>query len=268
MISVDMDKCLRCNACISDCPVEILSAAAHGVPHLPAELEKFCIKCQHCLAVCPTGALSYNDITPEQCDSPQPPPSPSAMLNLIKMRRSVRRYKDENISPEIMETLKSSLAWSATGCNDHRLFFYVADDKSEMEFFRTETTRMLKFLVKTGIMRLFYPNIHRFLQKIEAGTDVIYRGAPHMIVAAVPKDAPCKAADPWIALSNFDLLLQSYGLGSCWCGFAERALKYNRKLRKHIKLPPNYQIGAVLLFGKPDVKYFRATLPEPCRFSE
>ena len=235
---------------------------------MPPELEKFCIKCQHCLAVCPAGALSFNGITPEQCDLPQTPPTPEAMLNLIKMRRSVRRYKDENIAPEIMETLKASLAWSATGCNDHRLFFYVAQDKSEMEFFRTETTRMLKFLVRTGIMRLFYPNIHRFLQKIEAGTDVIYRGAPHMIVAAVPENAPCKAADPWIALSNFDLLLQSYGLGSCWCGFAERAIKYNRKLKKYIKLPKGYQIGAVLLFGKPDVKYFRATSPAPCLFAK
>ena len=80
MISVNKGKCLRCKVCISDCPVEILSAATDGVPAMPPELEKFCIKCQHCLAVCPAGALSFNDITPEQCDLPQTPPTPEAML--------------------------------------------------------------------------------------------------------------------------------------------------------------------------------------------
>lgn len=268
MISVDREKCLHCRECINDCPVQILTLDSDGTPALTNELEKFCIKCQHCLAICPSGALSFNGISPETCAVPGELPSPDAMLGLIKMRRSVRRYKDENIPQEVMEKLKSSLNWSATGCNDHRLFFYVAESKDDMEFFRAETTRMLKLLVSSGIMRLFYPNIQRFLDKINSGVDVIYRGAPHMIIAATPKNAPCKNADPWIALSNFDLLLQSYGLGSCWCGFAERALKWNRKLRKHIQLPKGYQIGAVLLFGTPDVKYFRATVPEPCIFAE
>ena len=105
-------------------------------------------------------------------------------------------------------------------------------------------------------------SINRFLDAIKNGEDVIYRGAPHMIVAATPKNAPCAEADPWIALSYFDLLVQSYGLGSCWCGFAVHAFKWNRTLRKRLNLPKGYKIAAVLLFGKPDVNYHRATKPE------
>ena len=83
-----------------------------------------------------------------------------------------------------------------------------------------------------------------------------------MIIAAVPKKAPCAEADPWIALSYFDLLLQSYGLGSCWCGFAVHAFKWNKTLKKQLGFPKGHKIAAVLLFGKPDVTYHRATAPE------
>ena len=83
-----------------------------------------------------------------------------------------------------------------------------------------------------------------------------------MIVAAVSEKAPCAEVDPWIAMSYFDLLAQSFGLGTCWCGFAYSAFKYNRKLRKKLGFPKGFRIAAVLLFGKPDVKYFRATKPE------
>ena len=72
-----------------------------NLPHLPPSQEKFCIKCQHCLAICPPGALKFNNITPEMCPQPRQLPSPDAMLNLIQMRRSVRRYKNERIPQEV-----------------------------------------------------------------------------------------------------------------------------------------------------------------------
>ena len=82
-----------------------------------------------------------------------------------------------------------------------------------------------------------------------------------MIVALTPKDAPCKEADPWIALSYFDLLAQSFKLGTCWCGFAVYAIKFNRKLQKHLAIPKGYKVSSVLLFGPPAVTYARATNP-------
>ena len=161
-----------------------------------------------------------------------------------------------------MQKLKESLAWSPTGCNDHSLMFHIVEDKADMGFFSQEMSRMLKFLIRTGIMRLIYPNYKRYLQEIMNGKDVVFRNAPHMIVAAVPKSAPCKEADPWIALSYFDLLLQSFGIGSCWCGFAMYAFRFNRKMRKRLGFPENYKIGAVLLFGYPAVTYPRTTAPD------
>lgn len=261
MIRIDETKCVRCGNCVKDCIVGLIRQKEDKVPFIPEELAKYCINCQHCLAVCPTGALECNGVKPSDCALPGKLPAPGEMLDLLRMRRSVRQYKREDVSPEVLSQLKESLAWTPTGCNDHRLAFRIIESSSQMDFFRKETNAMLTKWIKWGILGFFYPRLKLYLNKILAGEDVIYRNAPHMIVALTPKDAPCKEADPWIALSYFDLLLQSFQLGSCWCGFAVYAIKFNKKLQKHLRIPKGYKVGAVLLFGPPAVTYKRATKP-------
>ena len=261
MIRIDHELCVKCGACERDCIVEILKPGTDGFPAVAPELERYCLNCQHCLAVCPKGAVNCNGVAPEQCPAPGTLPSPENMFDLLRQRRSIRQFKDENLPPDVLEKLKASLAWSPTGCNDHRLFFTLVENKESMEFFRNETGRMLKLLIRSGIMRLVYPKYKRYLQEIMNGKDVVFRNAPHMIVAATPANAPCKEADPWIALSYFDLFAQTFGVGTCWCGFSVYAFRWNRKLRRKLGLPHGYRIGAVLLFGKPAVDYPRTTMP-------
>ncbi|MBO5763328.1 MAG: nitroreductase family protein [Lentisphaeria bacterium] len=263
MIRIDAEKCVRCHACIRDCVVAILQPGADGVPVLAPELERFCLNCQHCLAVCPAEAVVSNGVSAVDCPPAGALPEPEKMGNLIRQRRSIRHYKDENIDPEAMKMLLDHLAWSPTGCNDHSLYFAVVQDKAEMVFFRETVGKMLNFLIRWKILQLLYPNVRRFLEEIRNGEDVIFRRAPHMIVAAVPGKAPCKYADPWIALTQFDLLAQSLGIGTCWCGFAVYALRWSRKMRDRLQIPAGYKIGGVLLFGKADVSYRRGTRPAP-----
>ena len=267
MIEIDRTRCVKCGACVRDCIVKILKPDSDGFPVLAPDLAKYCLNCLHCLAVCPQGALSCNGVKPEQCQAVGPLPQPDLMFNLLRQRRSIRQFENENLPPDVLAQLKSSLAWSPTGCNDHRLFFTMIEDKAEMEFFRTEIGRSLKFLVRSRLMSLVFPAGMRYRQEILDGKDLVFRNAPHMIVAATPKNAPCKEADPWIALSYFDLFAQSFGVGTCWCGFGVHAFRWNRKLRNRLNLPPGYKVGAVLLFGKPAVRYARATQPPQFGFS-
>ncbi len=261
IIQIDREKCIRCGACIRDCIVQIFKPGADGVPELTPDWQKFCLNCQHCLTVCPAGAVICNGVRPEDCGVPGEIPDGEKMQNLIRQRRSIRQFKQETLSAETLEKLKDSLRWMPTGCNDHRLHFAVVSGE-DMEFFREESTRMLNFLIKTGIMRLVYPNYKRYLEDIVTGKDVIFRGAPHMIVCSTPKNAPCAEADPWIALSYFDLLAHSMGAGTLWCGFAMYLFRFNRKMRNKLGIPKGYRIGSVLLFGVPDVTYARVTSPE------
>ena len=184
-------------------------------------------------------------------------------MNLIAQRRSIRQYKEEDVPKETLHELLKALAWTPTGCNVHNLHFTVVSSRSEMDAFRVDMNKALKVLIKTGVLRLAYPKFQRYMDEVLRGDDVIFRNAPHMIVAAAPKDAPCKEADPWIALSYFDLVAQTHGIGTCWCGFGVHAFNWVGRLRRRLGLPRGYRARAVLLFGFPAVTYQRQTAPEP-----
>ena len=72
------------------------------------------------MAVCPPGAISILGLSPK--DS-QPLadnlPEPQRLETLIKGRRSVRRYRDENLPAELLQQLLE-VAWHApTGVNSY-----------------------------------------------------------------------------------------------------------------------------------------------------
>jgi len=268
MVGFQQDKCIRCGRCIADCVVKVLRRDEKGFPFMPENLEKFCIGCQHCLAVCPAEAVDCNGKTAADCQPLSSLPQPEEVAALMRQRRSIRHYEPCGLPPEIIGKLKESLAWSATGCNDRSMVFKIVENSEDMQFFRQESSRMLRKLLRFGILQLLYPGVKRFLQDICNGEDVIFREAPHMIVCAVSDKAPCKEADPYIALSNFDIYAQTLGVGTCWCGFAVYAFKFNRKMRKKLNIPKGYKISSAMLFGKAAVEYQRATAPENFNFME
>lgn len=259
---IDETKCIHCGKCVKDCLVGIIEFDKNKIPYITPENEQRCINCQHCLAICPTGALSIQGKSPEDSDLVDKDQNPEKLINLIKSRRSFRHYKNENLSTETIDKLKNMLNWVPTGCNNHGLHFSIIDDVKVMDEFRDYVnSELLKTLSKTpvrGIMNKFSRYKDAFLK----GEDVIFRGAPHMIVACSPINAPCANVDPIIALSYFELYAQSLGVATLWCGFAQACLMFFPELCEKLEIPENYKASYVMLFGPADVKYTRTTQPE------
>ncbi len=261
-ISVDKDKCTHCGLCISDCTTGCIDFDSENFPKTVDE--KRCISCQHCLAICPTGALSFGDKHPNNSQAVEY----SDILGLIKSRRSVRQYGEDEIAPEIMDKLKQMLPYVPTGCNNHSLHFSIVEKKSAMDEIRKKVNDLL---IKTMSYKALSPIMNKFSRYKDAflkGEDVIFRGAPHMIVASSPLSAPCANVDPIIALSYFELYAQHLGLGTCWCGFAQACLKIFPELCEMLEIPSGYKPVYVMLFGNPKVKYQRTVQPEPYKISE
>lgn len=259
MISFNKEKCIKCGLCAADCVTGVIEMAADGFP-APAD-EKSCLHCQHCFAVCPRGAVVYNGVEAEESDNIGEIPATQALENLMKSRRSVRKYQAKEIPWDTLQRLAATLSYTPTGCNDHRLKLIFVTGKKCDEF-RQETNRILLKIMHSPLALLMPKRYKRFFKCIESGEDVIYRGAPAFLVVAVHKKSPCRTEDPLICLTWFELLANSLGLGCCWCGFAQRALQKFSTLRKMLDLDKDYQIGSVILFGYPAVKYRRYTKPE------
>ena len=259
---IDESKCIHCGQCIKDCMVGAIEFGEKNIPQVAQGGENRCMKCQHCLAVCPTGALSILGKNPENSELVKEH-SPEDILNLIKGRRSFRHYKKENLSPEIMTKLKDMLNWAPTGVNNHRLHFSFVDDIEVMDDIREYTNKKIMNLVSKPIADKLSKKFERYKKAILKGNDIIFRGAPHMVVVSSPLDAPCRDIDPMIALSYFELYAQTLGVATCWCGLGYNALNFFPELCKQFEVPDGYKVSYTMLFGPADIKYTRAVQPEP-----
>lgn len=258
MFKIDEEKCIHCGLCIKDCSANALEFNENKIPQID---EKKCFKCQHCLAICPTGALSVCGKEPQNSELIWQQ-NPDSVLNLIKSRRSFRHYKQENLDSDKIQKLKNMLKFVPTGCNNHRLHFSFIDDIEVMNEFRSYVNeKILNALTKKPVKPLV-DKFSRYLKRFLNGEDIVFRGAPHILVVSTPVDAPCYQIDPTIALSYFELYAQSMNVGTCWCGLGEYCLLIMPELSEYLNIPKGYKASYMMLFGEPDIKYSRTVQPE------
>lgn len=267
--SIDHDKCTRCGQCVQDCVVRIIEMG-DGYPTIVPEKESSCLECQHCLAVCPTGAVSIlGKQTENSVSLAGNLVSPEKIETFMKGRRSVRRYRDENVPPELIQRLLDVACHAPTGVNFRQVLFTVVDDKDIMAKLRQNTMDGLARLMSEGKLPLgrdYFNDCVRAWE--EEGIDTIYRGAPHLVVASAPDDCPTPEADCLIALAYFELYAQSLGVGTVWNGLAKWTFtELLPELCGKLGLPDNHKLGYVMAFGLPEVHYHRTVQRGPARIA-
>jgi nitroreductase/Pyruvate/2-oxoacid:ferredoxin oxidoreductase delta subunit len=250
--------CKRCGLCAQDCIAEIIKQEGDALPRIDPALETDCLQCQHCLAICPSAAISILGKKPGDSLSLSAGNLPrlEQMERLVRGRRSVRHYRDENVDPALVSRLLATLANVPTGVNQRELTFTVIDDKAAMQRFREAIVASLAKAVGAGRI----PDDSYLHDAVTAyqrdKTDIILRGAPHLLLVSAPPDAPCPNEDVALALAYFDLLAQSAGLGTVWCGLLKMTLEAAPELKPLLGLPANHAYYA-MLFGPPAIRFAR-----------
>ncbi|MBK3516748.1 nitroreductase family protein [Carboxylicivirga marina] len=261
---IDEARCTQCGMCSKECPTLIINGK-NGIPEIKEGKEKNCIKCQHCLAICPTAALSIFGKNPD--DSllvEDETPSTEALERLIKTRRSVRRFKKEAIDSAVINQLIETAAYAPTGHNKNQVLLSVTDSKEALAKVRTlvyDTIKKAKQADKLEGALAMYGSFQKVWE--EKGIDVIFRDAPHLIIASAPKSNSNGPADCVISLSYFELLANSMGIGTLWNGFLKSVFEeIAPELHNAVGIPEEHAIGYMMVYGIPAVKFTRSVQSE------
>ena len=262
---VDRQTCTKCGQCVADCPAQIIDMRDSG-PAIAADKEEGCYRCQHCLTVCPVGAVSIMGFRPEDSIALAGNlPDPRQLEILMRGRRSVRRYKEENLEPEILQRLLDVASYAPSGMNDREVRFTVVDDRAKLAELRVELMAELIRMVSEATLPRgteFYGDFVKLW--IQERNDFLFRGAPHLLVASAPSSSACAEQDCLIALTYFELFAQSMGVGTVWDGLATGAIStVVPSMRKRLGIPNDHVVGYAMTFGRPAAHYARTAQHEP-----
>ncbi len=264
MISINKEKCVGCGMCVNDCPVRCISL----VDDKADVNNKKCMKCGHCIAICPVNALSsyeYNMDDVVEYNKETFDIGYENLLNFIKFRRSIRKFKDMDVENYKIEKIIEAGRFTQTSTNSQDVRYIVVRQNRDK----------LKNLVLEGLNDLgqnIIGNLNDENKKFEGyakswikmyekskvnpnAKDRIFFDAPVVILVISPNQT--NAA---LASTNMELATNSLGLGTFYSGFLVRASQANNKINEFLKLDKNESVVTALVIGYPDVKYVR-TVP-------
>lgn len=263
--AIDESRCTRCHACADDCPAKIITLN-QGWPSIPQHKQAACLRCFHCLAVCPTAALAILGRHPDD-SLPLRGALPGAgqMETLLRGRRSVRRYREENLDQETIDRLLSAGWHGASGHNARPVRFTVLDDRAQLQRLRDLVLERIAELARHRELPVGLESFATFVRAWERnGEDVIFRGAPHLVIASADAGSTTPQVDCVIALAGFELMAQSLGVGTLWNGLAKWSFeRIMPELPARFGIPAAHRIGYVMSFGRPAVSYRRTVQHSP-----
>jgi nitroreductase len=144
-------------------------------------------------------------------------------LQVIKGRRSIRKYLPRKVENEKIETILEAAQWAPSASNKQPWHFIVVQDS----------------VTRTRLGQL-HPH-GRFMK--EAPVVIVVLGNPE----AHPKYYLC---DPHQAVQNILLTAYSLGLGSCWMGVREAS--FEEDIKQLLNIPESYAVICTLSIGYPN----------------
>jgi len=151
------------------------------------------------------------------------------MLDILRKRRSIRRYQDREIDPSTIDHLKEAVlrSPSSRGINPWR-FFFITDRSLLQKLSRAKE------------------NGSEFLRDARLG----------VVVCAKARESDVWIEDCSIASIILQLEGQSLGLGSCWIQIRNRVHKSGKSsaeyVREVLNLPDTLFVESIISFGYPD----------------
>lgn len=247
-VQIDQEACIGCGLCVKDCVgfdirLENGKASAAG---------KSCIGCGHCEAICPQGAVKLEGFTDAVEEMEQVTLDPEQYLAAIKTRRSVRKFKQEDVPENVVKMIIEAGRLAPTGGNSQGTAYVILKNKKdECEAY---AVGMFRKIIQSG------KKIMAALSNMELDDTFFFKGAPLVIVILGRSKV-----DAALAAQNMATMAEANGLGVLFSGFFTGCVNGSRKIRKIMGIGKNPKAVTTLVIGYPAVKYQRTVHREKAR---
>lgn len=267
MITIDEESCMLCNACTRVCALNII-VQTESVPSIETGIP--CMRCGHCYSVCPTSAItpSYPNVVIPSAEESAGVADKNELIRHLKSNRSIRLFKNTPVSIDVIENLLDVCRFAPSGSNARPVRWVVVHDPARVRSFSDGCIEWFKSIPEGHQLKSFADGMLAFQDKQE---DLISRGAPAIIIACVEKqhineqNSVISLIDCVIALTHLDILSSSFGLGTCWDGFASILISMNPELAKPFDIPDELVFEYAMMIGYPDISYLRIPPRDPAQ---
>ncbi len=262
-LHVDETLCRRDGICVLECPRRIIvQATPDQVPTIPPEREALCMVCGHCVAVCPHGAVSVAGVPREACPPVQRDLEPTwdQAVQFLRSRRSIRVYREEPVPREELRRLIETARYAPTASNSQTLHWTVVEGQEKLHRLSQLTIDWMRDAVRARPDAPATGYLRPFVEAWDGGYDAILRNAPTLVVASAPAEASNGLVDCTIALTYLELAALPLGIGTCWAGLLQAALRNSPRVFAALGLPDGHTSHYPMMVGYPRFRYHR--LPE------
>jgi ferredoxin len=273
---VETETCLGDGICAEICPEDILEMVDEKAATVEARADA-CILCGQCVAVCPTESMTMPQLPTEDFERlPKQPFEYEAFFDFLKLRRSVRVFKEKPVEREVIRKILDAAATAPMGMPPHTTEVVVIDRREELDFLLEELVKDYEFMVKgfsnplaRAMIRLsagaedFHTLKHHILDIArhanevyhEDGDDYYMRGAPVLMLFHGKRWTMSYRENAHLVCHHSMLAALSLGLGSTIIGLIPPIVDRSKLLRERYAIPKDNKVCTSLVLGYPKFRY-------------
>jgi nitroreductase len=234
------------------------------------------------MMVCPEGCITVSG-RGLSAEDLQPLPllesraNAESLKNLFVARRSVRRFSDQPVEPELIEQVIAMASSAPMGIPPWDVGVVTINGFEAVHELAAEVVtgyrRMLK-LFRPNLLKLMRPFMgqanndqfkdfivplaQKYIKAWDEGRDTVFWGAPAVLIFHY--SAYASETDAVIACTYAMLAAESLGLGNCIIGGAPPILRRNKDLCAKLRIPPGNQPALALVLGFSTVPFKRGVV--------
>ena len=287
-VRIDLSTCQQCGQCARICPAEVL-VLENGHVRAHDDTPFGCIACGHCMMVCPEGSitvtgrgLSPNDLLP--LPKPESRATGDQLAALMQARRSVRRFQDREVEPEVLNRIIEMAASGPMGIPPWDVGCVIVRGRDRVQELAGEIIKGYEQFLKIfkpwllAAMRPFlrratYDQFRHFIRPLaqsyvdghRAGCDILFYDAPAVLIFHHSPYAD--TADAAIACTYAMLAAESLGLGNTMIGGAPPILQRNKRMCSRLGIPTGNTPSISLIVGYPATHFRRSVRRRFSHFS-